>query len=115
MIIETLNTVGDLWARYLGPALVQNTLFLCLIFIALSLLRNADAKIKYTLTLIGLFKLTLPLVFPLNLSALFPSLQQQPVAMTVGEIEVLSTSLSISVWILCNYNLKWLFQSSHLS
>jgi len=59
-MIEALNDAGRLWAEYFVPALVQNTLFLALVFLALYWFRNASAGVRYAIAAVGLVKLVLP-------------------------------------------------------
>ena len=67
-MIDFLNRYGQLWAEYFGLAIVQNTLFLVMIFIILYRLRNASAHVRYVVCLIALFKLLLPPFIPAHLS-----------------------------------------------
>jgi beta-lactamase regulating signal transducer with metallopeptidase domain len=75
--METLNEMGRLWAAFFGPAVVQNTLFLCLVFLVLHWLRNAPASLRYAVAAVGLVKLLLPPFIPsyLVVPAAAPSLQ----------------------------------------
>ena len=66
-MIDLLNTWGSTWFGYFGPAVLQNTLFLGLILLALHVLRNARASLRYTLCLIGFVKLLLPPFLPTGL------------------------------------------------
>lgn len=59
-MIDLLNTWGSSWVAYFGPAVLQNTIFLTLILAGLHILRNARARWRYTLCLIGTVKLLLP-------------------------------------------------------
>ncbi|MBN2030406.1 M56 family metallopeptidase [bacterium] len=64
-MIAWINHCGFQWAAYFGMIVVQNTIFLGLVFLALYMLRNASARIRYTITVIGLMKCFLPPMFPL--------------------------------------------------
>jgi beta-lactamase regulating signal transducer with metallopeptidase domain len=66
-MIELLNDTGRLWAGYFVPALVQNTVFLALVFLALHWFRNASASTKYAIAAVGLVKLLLPPFVPTTL------------------------------------------------
>ena len=66
-MIAWINHWGAQWAAYFGMIVVQNTIFLGLIFLALFILRNASARIRYTVTVTGLIKCFLPPLFPLPL------------------------------------------------
>jgi beta-lactamase regulating signal transducer with metallopeptidase domain len=59
-MIDVLNTWGASWAAYFGPAVLQNTLFLALILLALHILRNTRAGLRYALCFIGMVKILLP-------------------------------------------------------
>jgi len=63
-MIDFLNHWSQAWIRFFGPAVVQNTIFLGFVFLALHLLRRGTARFKYTITLIGLIKLLLPPFVP---------------------------------------------------
>jgi beta-lactamase regulating signal transducer with metallopeptidase domain len=67
IMIETLNDAGRLWAGYFVPALVQNTVFLALVFLALRYFRGASAGVKYAIAAVGLVKLLLPPFVPTGL------------------------------------------------
>ena len=66
-MIEVLNEMGRTWAEYIVPALVQNTVFLALVFLALHWFRNASASVKYAIAAVGLVKLLLPPFVPTSL------------------------------------------------
>ncbi len=59
-MIEFLNHFGRHWVTYFGASVFQGTLFLGLIFLVLHRLRNAPARVRYVVGLVGLFKLLLP-------------------------------------------------------
>lgn len=59
-MIDLLAARGGSWTEYFGPAVLQNTLFLGLIFLALYILRNTRASARYALCVIGMVKLLLP-------------------------------------------------------
>ncbi|MFZ5517843.1 MAG: M56 family metallopeptidase [Candidatus Zhuqueibacterota bacterium] len=61
---ETLNHLSQQWAIIFSSMIIQNTLFLIVIFIALALLKNADARLKYVVAFIGLLKLLVPPYLP---------------------------------------------------
>ena len=66
-MIDLLNTWGSSWFSYFGPAVLQNTLVLGLIILALRILRSAPASLRYSLCLIGFVKLLLPPFLPTGL------------------------------------------------
>ena len=57
-----LNYYSNLWVQYFGLAILQNTIFLGFVFLAFHLLKNADARIKYIVGVLGIVKLLLPLL-----------------------------------------------------
>jgi TonB family protein len=65
-MIPVLNHWANVWLDLFGLSLLQNTLFLGLLFLLLTLLRNSDARIKYLLTLAGMIKLFLPPLLPIS-------------------------------------------------
>jgi beta-lactamase regulating signal transducer with metallopeptidase domain/biopolymer transport protein ExbD len=67
-MIELINHWGSLWAGYFGFAVLQNTVFLGLVFVLLHLLRHRSAYLLYMLCMIGLLKLLLPPFVPLRLA-----------------------------------------------
>jgi beta-lactamase regulating signal transducer with metallopeptidase domain/biopolymer transport protein ExbD len=71
---ELLNHYGGLWLRYFGPAVIQNTVFLGVLFVVLFLLRRQSASLRYLVALVGLVKLLLPPF--LKLPVLLPSYEQ---------------------------------------
>lgn len=68
-MIETLNECGRVWANYFVWAIVQNTLFLGLVFLVLQRLRRAPANTRYAFAAVGLVKLLLPPFVPARLFA----------------------------------------------
>lgn len=67
-MITLVNSFGDVWLSYFGLKVVQDTLFLMLIFVALAALKNASAQAKYMLSLLALAKLLLPPFLPFRFS-----------------------------------------------
>ena len=63
-MISFLNNFGEEWLVFAKLLVIQNSLFLGFVFLALFLLKNASAQVKYCITLIGLFKLILPPFIP---------------------------------------------------
>ncbi|MBN1561814.1 TonB family protein [candidate division KSB1 bacterium] len=59
-----INSIADFWLRYFSYAVVQNTILLSLILIALYVLRNERAHIKHALSIIGVIKLLVPPFLP---------------------------------------------------
>ncbi len=63
-MIEWINYHGAIWAKYFGVAVIQNTIFLGVIFLALHFLSNSSARIRYNIALLGLIKLLIPPIIP---------------------------------------------------
>ncbi|MFH1942456.1 MAG: M56 family metallopeptidase [bacterium] len=63
-MIDLLNHWSRLWAEYFGLVVAQNTIFLGLIFLLLTYLKNAPARTKYIISTLGLIKLLLPPFLP---------------------------------------------------
>lgn len=59
-MIQMLNSAGTVWGEFFLLAVVQNTIFLGIVFAALYLLRKAPARVRYLIALAGLIKLVLP-------------------------------------------------------
>jgi len=59
-MIVTWNELAIGWAQYYGAAVLQNTVFLTLVLVALRLLRGAPARTRHAIALVGLVKLLLP-------------------------------------------------------
>jgi beta-lactamase regulating signal transducer with metallopeptidase domain/biopolymer transport protein ExbD len=76
-MIDLVNRLGSEWGTYFGYAIAQNTLFLCLIWVSLRLLKGASARLKYSICLVGLVKLLLPPFIPASFGVgSSPSLSQ---------------------------------------
>ncbi len=71
-MIDFINQYGQIWAEYFGLTVLQNTLFLGIVFLLLHWLKDANAKTKYIIAIIGIVKLLLPPFLPASfLSKLF--------------------------------------------
>lgn len=55
-----LNHWGSVWLEVFGLAVIQDTIFLACVVLALYILKNASAGTKYAIALIGLAKLFIP-------------------------------------------------------
>jgi beta-lactamase regulating signal transducer with metallopeptidase domain len=66
-MIELLNGISGGWAEYFGLAVIQNTVFLALVFVLLYFLRRAPARVRYVVGCVGLIKLLLPPFMPSRL------------------------------------------------
>ncbi len=73
-MIQMLNSAGAVWGEFFLLAVIQNTIFLGLVFTALHLLRNAPARVRYLVALAGLVKLVLP---PFLRIPLLPAIQEK--------------------------------------
>lgn len=62
-----LNDWGMTWAGFFVPAVLQNTIFLGLVFLALYLLRNASARVRAAVATVGIVKLVIPPFVPLHM------------------------------------------------
>lgn len=71
-----MNELAASWAALAGPALIQNTVFLALLLLALQILRDAPAAWRHGLACLGLAKLLTPPLFPLPI----PQPEQVPEA-----------------------------------
>jgi len=86
-MIEWLNHTGEIWLSYFGLALIQNTIFMGIIFLLLYWLRQASAQIKYWIGVIGLLKLILPPFLPESyVMIFFQNNTFQSGLVSVGEI-----------------------------
>ena len=59
-MIDLLNQYGRQWAASFGPTVLQDTVFLGLVFFVLHRMRGASARVRYAAGMIGLAKLLLP-------------------------------------------------------
>jgi len=85
-MIGELNQLSSAWLQYFGAAVLQNTIFLAIVFLALYALKNASAQTRYIVATAGLLKLLLPPFVPLtSLSvATGPTLSQSVVSLVTG-------------------------------
>ncbi|HPG39707.1 MAG TPA: M56 family metallopeptidase [bacterium] len=107
-MIPFINNIGALWFEYFGLAVLQNTLFLGFVFLAFYLLKNADARIKFSLGVVGLVKLLLPPFLP---ASFFPAsnptgafiigdLQSGQAVITTSAPMLSTTGILFSLWII---------------
>ncbi len=93
-MIEFLNQWGQEWGRFFGLMTLQNTIFMGFLFLALRLLKNSSARIKYTIMLIGLFKLLMP---PFLSLPFLPNPSSGPIQILASEpIPVAPTTITMS-------------------
>lgn len=86
-LIET----GNRWLEYFGFLVIQNTLFLGILTLILFIIKNASARIKHFVTIIGLLKLLLPafipvLIFGNAIKSLIPSNSEIVTAIPTGSV-----------------------------
>ena len=94
-MIEWLNTNGFHWAELFGLKVLQDTIFLGIIFLVLYLLRKTDARKRYLIALIGLVKIILPPFVPapflkglLSFSNAMFEVEIKPIVMDVSTVEM---------------------------
>ncbi len=66
-MIDLLNESGRQWAAWFIPGVIQNTVFLALVFWALHALRRTRAAVRYAVATVGLVKLLIPPFLPVDL------------------------------------------------
>lgn len=66
-MVAVLNAFSENWINHFGTMILQNTLFLGVIFLLLYLIRNKHAGIRYSVATLGLIKLLLPPFLPLTI------------------------------------------------
>ena len=59
-MISTINELGGAWGVWFLSAVVQNTIFLLLVLLALFLLRRASARVLAAVATLGVIKLAIP-------------------------------------------------------
>jgi beta-lactamase regulating signal transducer with metallopeptidase domain len=67
-MIVFINSTADFWFQNFGLKVIQDTIFLALIFLTLGVLKNISAQSRYMLSLLGLTKLLLPPFLPFQLA-----------------------------------------------
>lgn len=89
-MITYFNSFAENWMAYFGTAILQNTLFLGVIFLVLHVLRDRDARIRYAVAALGLIKLLVPPFVPLTIKNAANAI---PVvgAIDVGNMSVITT------------------------
>jgi len=65
-MIEQLNILSAQWWNYFIPLLIQNTLFLAVIYGLLVYLKKISAQTRYSIALLGLIKLLIPAFIPIS-------------------------------------------------
>ncbi len=93
-MIDLINEIGGRWAGFFGLMVLQNTIFLGLVFLMLMLLKNASARVKYSIALLGLVKLLLPPFLPGNFWQNSLINFNTTGTVEVGEISVLNVAIA---------------------
>ena len=102
-MIELLNQYGQAWAEFFGLAVLQNTLFLGIVFLVLYWLRNATARIRHAIAMIGIIKLLLPPFMPASLLSKWFAFPGETIAIQIGKpmaaasAETMEPTLSVSL------------------
>ncbi|HEX9975238.1 MAG TPA: TonB family protein [bacterium] len=102
-MIELLNQYGQAWAEFFGLAVLQNTLFLGIVFLVLFWLRNATARTRYAIAMIGIIKLLLPPFMPASLLSKWFAFPGETIAIQIGKpmaaasAETMEPTLSVSL------------------
>lgn len=89
-MIEWLNQSGQAWAEFFGVAVLQNTLFLGIIFLILYWLRNVSARIRHAIAMISIIKLLLPPFVPASLISRWLALPTTTIDIQIGKPVVTS-------------------------
>lgn len=76
-MIAGLNQWSADWWPYFGAAVIQNTIFLGIVFVVLRALRNVSAQARYLVAIVGLVKLLFPPLIPV---AVFSTASEIPLA-----------------------------------
>jgi TonB family protein len=91
-MIEFINRYGQIWAEYFGFAVLQNTLFLGLVFIALYFLKDANAKTKYIVAMFGIAKLLLPPFLPASFLSKLCTFSNGMIEIQIGKPNIISAA-----------------------
>ncbi len=83
-MIEFIEYYSKIWAENFGVAVLQHTLFLGIVFLALYWLKGANAKTKYIIAIIGISKLMVPLFVPVTLLSRFFTFSNPMIEVQVG-------------------------------
>ena len=89
-MITYLNSFAENWMAYFGTAILQNTLFLGVVFLVLYLLRERDARIRYAVAAFGLIKLLVPPFMPLTINTSMNATASVGAAVEIGDISVMA-------------------------
>jgi beta-lactamase regulating signal transducer with metallopeptidase domain len=89
-MLAQLSSFADRWLELFGYVILQNTLFLGVIFLVLYLLRDKNAQVKYAVAALGIIKLLVPPFIPFTLRQSVAVSAQTVGTFEVGEISVAS-------------------------
>jgi TonB family protein len=65
-MIDLINTWGISWWKYFFPLVIQNTIFLVVVYWAIIYLKKVSAQVRYSIALLGLIKLSIPAFLPIS-------------------------------------------------
>ncbi len=85
-MIDAINAWAGGWTQYFGFAVIQNTLFLAVIFLLLRFKRDLPANVKHLICLVGLIKLVTPPFIPAALQITGNASQARLVEMPAGQV-----------------------------
>ncbi len=83
-MIELLEQFGQIWAENFGIKILQDTFFLGIIFFTLFWLKNANARTKYIIAMIGIVKLLLPPFLPISLLSKYFNFSNTMIDVQIG-------------------------------
>ncbi|MBN2278986.1 MAG: TonB family protein [Candidatus Marinimicrobia bacterium] len=88
-MIDLINSVADHWVKYFGFTVMQNTIFLAIVFFILAKFKKLPAQIKYYISFTALLKLLVPPFVPVYFqnfikSEVIPDIAVEPMAITSG-------------------------------
>lgn len=103
-MVEFLNHMGRLWYEPFGLLVVQNTVFLGLVFAALYWLRGASARVRHAVAMAGVVKLMLPPFVATGMSSApaymelpgVASVPYHPIALPGGAVEETATAPTLA-------------------
>ncbi|NOZ74928.1 MAG: M56 family metallopeptidase [FCB group bacterium] len=77
-MIDLINTWGISWWKYFFPLVIQNTIFLVVVFWAIIYLKKVSAQIRYSIALLGVIKLLIPAFLPISWISLSNIVENSP-------------------------------------
>lgn len=88
-MIEVINNLASAWAEYISMDIAQDTIFLAIIFMLLYFYKNIDARLRYVVAAVGLFKLLLPPFIPAPFFSGIGFMAKNSTRVTSADISVL--------------------------